>query len=406
MRITIVAGGTRGDVQPMLALALELARRGHDLLLAAAPNFGAWVSEHNVPFHPTGRNPQEFLAEHGLDMGKAFRALKEDLRGEFASLAEPCAGADLVLGASATCAGRSHAERRGVPYLYAVFSPSLLSSRQHPAPTCRFLGLPRWMNALTWWAHRRLWNTLFRRILDEERARLELGPVGDTWDHVETGPLLVGCDPALAPVPDDAAPADQPGALFLPERDALPAELERFLDAGPPPVYLGFGSMVAGDPGRGTATLLAAIRAAGVRAVIGRGWAGLGEGAAAEDVFVAGAVPHGKLFPRVAAVVHHGGSGTTANAARAGLPQLLVPHLLDQYFWGHRVAALGLGPPPIRRPRLTAGRLAAALRTLVADAGYRERARALAATLIPDGVQRAADIVERLGSRPRRAAAR
>jgi UDP:flavonoid glycosyltransferase YjiC (YdhE family) len=401
MRVVIVAGGTRGDIQPMLALALELRRRGHDIVFGAPPNFEGWLTEHGLPFHTVGRDPQIFLAEHGLDIRKALGMLKDDLRREFATLADIVPGADVVIGASVTCAGLSHCEKLGVPYGYVVFSPSLLTSRSHPAPTCRHHRLPRWMNRLTWWAHRRLWNALFLGILNDERRRLGLGPVADAWDHIQSAPLMVACEPALAPLADDApARARQIGALFLPESEPLPADLERFLAAGPAPVYLGFGSMVDGQPGRSTALLVAAIRAAGVRAVIGRGWAGLGEGAAGDDLYVAGPVPHGRLFSRVAAVVHHGGAGTTANAARVGVPQLVVPHLLDQHFWAHRVAALGLGPRPIPRARLTGPRLAAALRACGSQGRYAERARALARQIATDGVQRAADMVEGLAGQP------
>jgi UDP:flavonoid glycosyltransferase YjiC (YdhE family) len=396
MRVVIVAGGTRGDIQPMLALALELRRRGHGILFGAPPNFQGWLTGHGLPFRPVGRDPQVFLAEHGLDIGKALALLKDDLRQEFATLADMVPGADVVLGASVTCAGVSHCEKLGIPYGYVMFSPSLLPSGSHPSPTCRHLHLPRWLNRLTWWAHRRVWNALFRRILNEGRGRLGLGPIDDVWGHIQGAPLIVAAEPALARPPEDAPAVEQPGALFLPESETLPAELERFLDAGPPPVYLGFGSMVDGQPARSTALLVQAVRAAGVRAVIGRGWAGLGERAAADDVHVTGPVPHGRLFARVAAVVHHGGAGTTVNAARAGVPQLVVPHLLDQHFWAERVAALGLGPRPIRRGRLTGRRLTEALGACLSDGRYADRARAVARQIRSDGVDRAATLVERL----------
>jgi UDP:flavonoid glycosyltransferase YjiC (YdhE family) len=394
----LVAGGTRGDVQPMVALALELRRREHRVVLAAPPNFADWVSSHGLDFRPLGQDPQLFLTRHGLNLRRALHALKDDMHREFATL-EPLVGeADLVLGASVTCAGPSLAARRGIPYLYAVFCPALIASARHPSPFVPWMRLPRWVNRLTWWAHRRTWNRLFRDIMDEERARLGLPGVREAWDHLMEGPLLVAADPTLAPLPDDApARAESLGPWFLPEHDELPADLERFLGAGPPPVYIGFGSMVGGKAKESTAALLSAVRAAGVRAVIGRGWAGLGEGvAAADDVHLAGPVPHGKLFPRVAAVVHHGGAGTTANAARAGVPQLLIPHILDQHYWAARVADLGLGPAALGYARLTAPRLTQRLRALVGDAGYAARARQLAGTIPRDGVQRAADRLEAL----------
>src|SRR3954468_119600 len=131
LRVVMVAGGTRGDVQPMLALALELQRRGHRVLLGAPPNFAGWVGAHGVDFHPIGQDPQAFLTKYGLDMPRALRALADDIRREFAILGPLVADADLLVGASITCAGPSLAARRGIPYVYAVFCPMLIPSARH-----------------------------------------------------------------------------------------------------------------------------------------------------------------------------------------------------------------------------------------------------------------------------------
>jgi UDP:flavonoid glycosyltransferase YjiC (YdhE family) len=395
MTILIVAGGTRGDVQPMLALALELRRRGHQVRFGAAPNFEGWIRQHQLPFRAVGRDIQAFLASTGTDISAALASLKGDLRREYVVVGEESAGADVIVGASVTCAGVSWAEKRGVPYLYFVFSPSLIPSRHHPSPTCPWLHLPRFANRLSWWGVRLLWNRLFRRVLDEERATLGLGPVRDTWSHIQDAPLVVACDPALArPAPDAPPRVMQPGPLLLAESSPLPPELERFLGAGPPPVYLGFGSMPDRRPARTTALVLQALARAGTRAVLARGWAGLGAQAAGPDLFVVDSVPHAALFPRVAAVVHHGGSGTTTAAARAGVPQLVIPHLLDQFFWGERVRTLELGPEPIPHRRLSAARLSRALRACLDQPRYAERARALVPRLTGDGLAAAADLVE------------
>jgi vancomycin aglycone glucosyltransferase len=400
MTILIVVGGTRGDVQPMLALALELRRRGHQVRFSAAPNFESWIRAHQLPFRAVGRDIQAFLAGTGLEIRAALGTLKEDLRREYAVLAEETAGADIILGASVTCAGVSFAEKRRVPYLYFVFSPSLIPSAHHPSPTCPWLRLPRLANRLSWWGVRLLWNRLFRRVLDEERLRLGLGPVRDTWAHIQDAPLVVACDPALArPAPDAPARVTQPGAMLLADDSALPAELERFLASGPAPVYIGFGSMPDRNPARTSAMVREALDRAGTRAVLARGWAGLTADDGNPDIFVADALPHQALFPRMAAVVHHGGSGTTVAAARAGVPQLLVPHLLDQFFWAERVRTLELGPGFVSRRRLSARRLAAGLRACLGQARFGERARALVPRLSADGLAAAADLVEATAER-------
>jgi vancomycin aglycone glucosyltransferase len=149
MRIVMAAGGSRGDVQPMIALALRLRERGHDIELCAPPNFTEWIAGHGLSVHALGGDIQAFLGEVGLDMNRALAALRNDIRGEFARIAQVVGRSDLIVGASVTCAGSSHAEKLGIPYCYVMFSPSLLPSAFHPAPTCPYLHLPRWVNRFT-----------------------------------------------------------------------------------------------------------------------------------------------------------------------------------------------------------------------------------------------------------------
>ncbi len=182
-----------------------------------------------------------------------------------------------------------------------------------------------------------------------------------------------------------------------------PADLAAFLDAGPPPVCIGFGSTPSEDPGALTATVLEAVRRAGVRAVLLSGWGGLvsagrseeGAGPATDrdDVIVVDEVPHEWLFPRMAAVVHHGGAGTTGAAFRAGVPAVVVPFVVDQPFWGSRVEALGVGPRPVPRRGLTAAALADALRIAVGDRAMAERAAGLGRRIrAEDGVAAAVEV--------------
>jgi UDP:flavonoid glycosyltransferase YjiC (YdhE family) len=143
-------------------------------------------------------------------------------------------------------------------------------------------------------------------------------------------------------------------------------------------VYFGFGSMTDPDPAATTSMIVEVIERLGCRAILSEGWAGIGEGALPEGSMHIGAVPHSSLFPRVAAVVHHGGAGTTTRSAQAGVPQLIVPHLLDQFWWGRRVQELGVSPAPISRRRLNADSLQSSLRALLETEWLAERARELA----------------------------
>ena len=196
---------------------------------------------------------------------------------------------------------------------------------------------------------------------------------------------------------------DQVGYLLPKDDTPLPPKLESFLEAGPAPVYLGFGSMMGSDPAGTTRLLLDAIELAGCRAVLATGWAGLGDGALPDSVFRAGPLPHSSLFPRVAAVIHHGGAGTTATAARSGVPQIIVPHLLDQYYWGHRAHLAGVAPPPLPRTKLSAARLAELISASTDNELLTERARELAERLCTDDpLERAVDSILRSSGSPAR----
>lgn len=212
-------------------------------------------------------------------------------------------------------------------------------------------------------------------------------------------PILHAYSPAVVPIPPDWPPhVTATGYWFVGADPAWqpPADLAAFLDAGPPPVYVGFGSMVTQDPASKIAVVVEALRLSGQRGVIAAGWAGLQAADLPDTIHLLDRAPHDWLFPRMSAVVHHGGAGTTAAGLRAGRPTIIAPFFGDQPFWGRRVQALGVGPPPLPQKRLTAEALAAAIRAVVSDDGIRARAAALGERIrAEDGVERA---VEWIGS--------
>jgi UDP:flavonoid glycosyltransferase YjiC (YdhE family) len=239
-----------------------------------------------------------------------------------------------------------------------------------------------------------------RAIVNKKRRHLGLRPVRDAWRHVLGDFLIVASDPALGPVPFDLdMDYVQTGYFQLQQEGELGRDLEAFLAAGSPPVYIGFGSMPSEDSRKMTQILMDAAEAAEVRLVLSKGWAELGSEKGREiqgaDCFFVGNVPHSKLFPRVAAVVHHGGAGTTATAARAGVPQILVPHVLDQYYWAERVYRAGVGPKPVWRTRMNAERLAAAIKETLSDRKIRERAREVSRILdVQEGLETVVRLIE------------
>jgi UDP:flavonoid glycosyltransferase YjiC (YdhE family) len=235
-----------------------------------------------------------------------------------------------------------------------------------------------------------------------QKARREvLGLAGAPGAHL-ANPVLYGFSRHVVPLPEGGPrPRHVTGYWFLPAAASwvMPPALEAFLAQGGPVVSIGFGSMASKDPAAVTEIVVGAVRDVGIRAVLLSGWGGLDRLGPADQVYVADALPHDRLFPRMAGVVHHGGAGTTGAGVRAGVPSLVVPFGVDQPFWGGRLAALGVGPEPIARKRLTRATLAAGLRSLVEDAGMRARAAELGERVrAEDGVGTAVQLIERFGS--------
>jgi vancomycin aglycone glucosyltransferase len=390
MRIALAAEGSRGDVFPMLDLGARLVSDGHDVLICAPPGFRSAVETRGFEFHPAASDVHAVLeanagalARGGLRILRiAHEWMAEILAREFERLPDATAGADLVIGAGLQLAGPSVAELHGVPYRYVLYCPALIPSAEHAPILVMAQSLPRWVNRLGWAATRAYYNRLLGRSLNQQRARLGLAPIGDVFRYMLSERPILAADAELASVPDDCpCPVTQIPCLHAMDPTPLPPKLESFLESGPPPVYLGFGSMTDPEPDRTTRLMLEVASDLGCRALISEGWAGYGRGALPEDVCTVGSVSHAELFPRVAAVVHHGGAGTTTMAARCGVPQLVVPHGADQFYWGNRVRSLGLAPPPLPRRRLTRGRLAALLGQMLGNEVLAERAGELSARL-------------------------
>lgn len=390
MRIALTPAGTRGDVFPLLTLGTWLREAGHEVRVCTAPDFAHDVEAHGFEHVPVGRDVRadlgreaEAITRGGWRVMRATDRIGRDGIGDqFRDLVPALRDCDFVVGAGVQLAAASVCEALGIPYRYVAYCPAIVPSRAHPPFVFeRQTRSPRTNRAL-WSLVRAGLGASLRGLLSRERARLGLGPVRDPLLHMATPRPVLAADPVLSEPPLDAPfELDRIGCLhpFESERHVtLPEKLEIFLAQGPPPVYVGFGSMTDPRPAETTACVLEAVRRAGCRAIVSRGWAELGEGPLPSDVMAIGPVPHGALFPRMAAIVHHGGAGTTTTAARAGVPQIVVPHVLDQFYWAHRVHVLGVGPPAVRRRDLTATRLADAIVAATENEWLGERAHDLA----------------------------
>lgn len=390
MRVAIVAAGTRGDVHPMLSLGTTLLEAGHAVRLFTSPDFEEAATATGAEFVPLGDSVRSYLDEvaetlHGgtIPLLRQMQRWSERSQAhEMATLPNGMADVDCALAAGTVFLAASVAELYGIPYRYVAYVPSLLPSSAHTPAVFPFQVRARWANRLLWCGASAILNALARRGVNAHRTTLGLGPIADVATHVLSKRPLVAVDRLIAPMPEDCPIAnDQIRCLHPFEHEPLPDDLERFLDAGPPPVYLGFGSMTDPDPVRTTAQLLGAIRRLGCRAIIARGWAGIGEGELPDGVMAIDPVSHASLFPRCRVVVHHGGAGTTHTASRAGAPQIVVPHVLDQFYYARRLERLGVAPPPVPRARLDVARLAAAVRDAIEHESLRGRAADLAKRL-------------------------
>ncbi|MFC6087680.1 glycosyltransferase [Saccharothrix lopnurensis] len=393
--------GSRGDVEPPVGLAVALRGLGAEVRVCAPPDFAGLLEEVAVPLTPVGR-PIRALAT-GAVPGKA-RATLPDIAAELtasaheavSSAAGGCAAVVATGSFPAAAGARAAAERLGIPYAFASFSPSFLPSPHHPPAVWPGQVVPAGEtdNRVLWELNAEHMDALFGGIVNTHRASVGLPPVERVRDHVFTDHPFLAADPVLGPWRATADPdVAQTGAWTRRDGRPLPAGVEAFLAAGEEPVYVGFGSM----PMRGASAeelsraVVGAARARGRRVLLGSGWAGLAPVDGRDDCLVVGEVNQQELFRRVAAVVHHGGAGTTTTAARAGAPQVLVPQVADQPYWAARVAALGIGVAH-DGPTPTSGSLSVALDAALAP-GVRARAGAVAGTIRTDGAAVAAALL-------------
>ncbi len=408
MNVTIVTLGTRGDVQPFVALGAGLKEAGHEVTLVTGKGFGTMVSGRGLRYvaldvdllelaqSPEGRaalrSPRGAL--------RMARGLMPTVRKMLVDQWEAAAlsGADAVVYHPKAMGGYHVAEALGIPGFLALPVPALSPTRAFPVPVLPLPDLGGPLNKLSYGAFFRSITLPYRGMVNrwrKETLGLPALPLSASELELRGEPVvrLYPCSPHVVPVPSDWDESSaMSGYWFLDAGSDWrpPDELATFLEDGPPPVYVGFGS-AAPDPEGSRAAALAALRRLGLRGVLVTGRSVM---ASPEVVEIEGA-PHDRLFPRMAAVVHHGGAGTTAEGLRAGRPTAVFPsNFGDQLFWGRRVHALGVGPEPVPQKRLTAEGMVAAIHSITDDEGMRRRAAALGEKIQAEhGVARAVEIV-------------
>lgn len=415
MKITIFAAGSRGDIQPCVALGKGLQTAGYRVRLAAPVDFADFIQKHGVDFHPLRGDVQQIMAS---DTGKRFmergganplvsiHAVRKMIAPVILQMAEDayaaCLDADALICLGVFSAfGQSIAEALDIPLLHVEPTP-LLPTRAFPAaswPVQKNLGgLHNYLSGLAMLGVVWLWYLPFVNAF-RRRLRLSARSADRFYRALKSLPMLGGYSPAIIPHPPDwPETVHITGYLFLDSQTGWqpPSELIAFLETGAPPVYIGFGSMAGRNPERLADLVVSALAKSNQRGLLLTGWGGMRPEFLSERVFILDSAPHSWLFPRVAAVVHHGGAGTTAEGLRAGVPAVVLPFVLDQPFWGARINALGVGPKPIPQKNLTASRLADAIIEAVTDGDIKKRASLTGEAIRSEnGVGEAVKIVRR-----------
>lgn len=419
MHIAIIALGSRGDVQPYIALGKGLKEAGHTIRLIATQDFEALVKSHGLEFWPIRGNSQESIegkewrevSERGNLFVIMSQLIKHALRSAMEWLEDAliaCEGMDiLITGSVGLSIGIALAEKYHLPLLQTHLIP-LTPTKTFPSLVIPQI-LPDLGGAFNLISHQLIQLMMVRAarpMLNQARQKVLGLRRASLFDPIPASlskgfPILYGFSPSVVPTPVDwSAENHVTGYWFLNSADdwTPPSPLLNFLKAGPPPVYVGFGSMSSRNPQETTELVVEALKKTNQRALLFSGWGGLYKESLPVSMFMIDSTPHDWLFPHVAAVVHHGGAGTTAAGLRAGVPSIVVPFLIDQPFWGKRVYDLGVGPAPIPRRKLTADRLAQAIQEAVTNTDMCQRAVELGSKIqAEDGIANAVEVIQQLG---------
>lgn len=408
MHVTILTLGSRGDVQPYIAVGRGLLAAGHGVRLVTAAQFEGFVRGHGLDFAPLDRRFLELTdtsagqsAFEGGNKLQLYKMVRPALRQILDDSWSATQGTDAIIYHLKILAGYHLAEKLGIPAMIGMPLPAY--------PTSAFAnpvlpsGMPSMFNRPSYRVNQLGKMPFAGMINDWRRSVLGLPPTSRfaAEDRLPDGrpiPVLHAYSPHVVPTPPDWPPhVTTTGYWFLDQPTGWepPKSLLEFLDDGPPPVYVGFGSMTTREPEAKARIIIAALERAGQRGLIAAGWGGLRTADLPPSFHVIKEAPHEWLFPHMAAVVHHGGAGTTAAGLYAGRPTVVVPFFGDQGFWGRRVHTLGAGPEPIPQKALTVERLAAAIHDAVTSVAMRTRAEALGAALrAEDGVGVAVRFIE------------
>jgi vancomycin aglycone glucosyltransferase len=369
MKISIVVNGTRGDVQPMIALALGLIKNGHEVICCVPPENKELVKQYNCQFLAFGPNYLELFKKNSQFKGGPTTAptpkeMKKETENQINKLPGMLKGSDLVIGVGFVLGVHTVADILKIPYQFVIFYPALLGTSKTDPIIFRILfGFGRFMT-----------NLVMKSFINKKRAEAGLHPIKDVWGNWMGDNVIVACDKELCEVKEGVLFGfTQTGYMPLPSQNGLPEKVEKFLNSGKAPVFIGFGSNPVFLPEKFNHIFSEVSKTTNQRLIISKGWANLPENNFSEILYV-DEMPFELLFPRLAAIVYHGGTGTMAAAARAGIPQVAFPFMADQFENRKQIVKLGLGPNSCDFKKLSSNDLSSAIIECVTNNKYKEKA--------------------------------
>jgi vancomycin aglycone glucosyltransferase len=376
MKIAIVVNGTRGDVQPMFALATGLIKNGHQIICCAPPENEELAERYSIPFVAFGPNYKELFKQNAQMKGGATKSpspaeMKKETENQINSLPEILKGSDLVLGVGFVLGVHTVADILKVPYRFVIFYPILLgTSNTDP-----------FINRLMFGFGKSMTNMVMKSFINNIRAGHKLQPIEDVWANWLGDRVIVACDKELNAAREGVAfKYTQTGFMLLPSQTGLSENAEKFINSGKPPVFIGFGSNPVSRPEKYSQIFEEVSKATNQRLIVSKGWADLPENNSPAILFV-DEMPFDKLFTRLAAIVYHGGTGTMASAARAGIPQVAFPFMADQFENRKQIVKLGLGPNACDFKKISASALISAINECVTNENYKKNAREISQRL-------------------------
>jgi UDP:flavonoid glycosyltransferase YjiC (YdhE family) len=364
MKYLLNSQGTVGDVRPVIALGAAMQNAGYDVIIGAPPNSSDLVLKYKLPFRPIGIDLQKYLNEqmHNLQgnpikyMSSLKNIMLTPFSKQFDDLLQSAADCDYIISCGVDFSGYSIGEYYKIPWRFVTHVPLGFQSKFHPPPMVKNQNMPHWLNQISWYSNNITFG-LIESVINKLRKKVGMGKI-TTFSKKFLNRSIVAADSLIMPMPTDVKDDyTQTGYFFLNDNDDLDNELEQFINDGSPPIYIGFGSMIDTNPLKTSGIIKDLIQSDKYRFIISKGYAKLTPNENHRNTYFIDYVPHAKLFPKMAIIIHHGGAGTIHTAARAGVPQIVVPHIGDQYYSANRVFKLNLGSKPIYRSHLSSKKL-------------------------------------------------